>query len=56
MNNIIDQITFLKQLLLSKTITPQQDKEINAEICMLEDILKKEYSVNGISQYASYFS
>lgn len=54
--NIIDQIIFLKQLLLSKTITPQQDKEINAEIYMLEEVLKKEYLANGISLYGSYFS
>jgi hypothetical protein len=47
------------KLLLQSNLTPQQDKEVRAELSELEDQLRLENFLNklnnGISTYGSYF-
>lgn len=47
------------KLLLQSNLTPQQDKEVRAELSELEDQLRLENFMNklnnGISTYGSYF-
>jgi hypothetical protein len=48
------------KLLLESKLTPQEDKEVRAELKVLEDELKLENLLNklnspGISKYGSYF-
>lgn len=58
---LCDSIMELKIILTTKKLTPQQDKEIRAELSDLETQMRKEHfmkSLNsqpGMSRYGSYF-
>jgi hypothetical protein len=54
MDKILKDIEKLKAL-LQGNLTPQEDKEIYAELCELEEKLKNLEKLS-ISSYGSYFS
>lgn len=59
---LCNSIMELKLILSTKKLTPQQDKEIRAELSDLEaqmreeDLVKNLNSQSGISTYGSYFA
>jgi hypothetical protein len=59
---LCDSIMELKFILSTKKLTPQQDKEVRAELSDLETQMRKEdfmkglNSQPGISTYGSYFA
>ena len=52
-------IAELRSLLNTWTLAPQQEKEVRAELEILIELLKKEFTENalrdGVSLYGSYF-
>ena len=52
-------ITELRSLLNTGSLAPQQEKEVRAELEILTELLKKEFTENalrdGVSLYGGYF-
>ena len=56
MDTLLKNIELLRAMLKAGNLTPQEDKEVYAELCELEKQLKECEIKNGVSMYGSYFS